>query len=335
MNATSTPKAIALLSGGLDSLLAAKIVQEEGVEVIGLHLVSPFGCHEEVERRANAIGIRLLTREKGSAYLDIVKKPRFGYGRAVNPCIDCRVFMFEMAEQVREEEGADFIITGEVLGQRPMSQQREAFSLIDRKSPEADRVLRPLSAHALPESLAEREGWVRRENMCDIRGRQRIMQLDLAERFGITDYGAPGGGCLLTEMSFAPKVRDFFKHDHFTDEEQRLAQSEILRLGRHFRLHSGAKVVVARNSEENRLLEDRWPRVGGTFIHPDGFRGPVALLLGESGESERRTAGALVARYGKPEKDSRIAYRAWGETQEVIVPIPGPIPNEEIEEMRL
>lgn len=332
------PKAIALLSGGLDSLLAAKIVKDEGVEVVGLHLISPFGCQEDVEKRAAAIGVPLLMRDKGNAYLDLVKKPQHGYGRAMNPCVDCRIYMFEIAQRVMEEEGADFIVTGEVLGQRPMSQVRSSLELIDRKSKIADRILRPLSAKAFEPTLAEREGWVSREKLFDIRGRQRTEQLELVRKLEITDYGSPGGGCLLTVENFAPRVRDFFEHEHFKDEEERRAQSELLRFGRHFRLHDSAKVVVSRNADENPVLETAWGKTGGTFLFPEAFPGPLAILLGTAGELEIKTAGALIARYGKPKADSGIRFLQLDEQGNRIegrIPTPAPALEERMEEIRL
>lgn len=332
------PKAIALLSGGLDSLLAAKIVQDEGVEVVGLHLVSPFGCQEDVEKRAAAIGVPLRIRDKGDAYLDLVKKPQHGYGRAMNPCIDCRIYMFDIAEQVMKEENADFIVTGEVLGQRPMSQIRSSLELIDRKSAMEDRILRPLSAKAFEPTLPEREGWVNREKLFDIRGRARTEQMALVKKLEVKEYGSPGGGCLLTLENFAPRVRDFFEHEHFKNEAERRAQSELLRFGRHFRLHDGAKVIVARNGDENPVLENAWEKAGGAFLFPNGFQGPLAILLGATGELEKKSAGALIARYGKPKTDSEIRFSQLDEQGNRIegkFPTPAPALEERMEEIRL
>lgn len=330
---TPNRKAIALLSGGLDSLLAAKLVKEQGIEVIGLHLLSPFGCREEIEKRAAAIGVPLLYREKGAKYLDLVEKPRYGYGRAVNPCIDCRIFMFDIAWEVMQEVKADFIITGEVLGQRPMSQQKFAMDLIDRKSGIDDYVLRPLSAKAFEPTLPEREGWVDREKLFDIRGRGRKDQIALTKVLGVSDYATPGGGCLLTEVSFGPKLKDFYAHEHFKNEEQKLRQSELLRYGRHFRLSERAKVIVSKNEAENFVLAERWQDAGGTFLHPVQFTGPAAMILGEAGAKEREMAGALIARYGKPSAEGRVAFQSPSEQGDFAVP--PPLHEETLEEMRL
>jgi tRNA-uridine 2-sulfurtransferase len=318
------PKAIALLSGGLDSLLAAKIVQAEGVEIIGLHLLSPFGCREDVQKTADSLGIRLIIREKGEPYLDMVKNPKYGIGRSVNPCIDCRIFMFDIAEKVRREEGADFIITGEVLGQRPMSQQRVSMDLIDRKSGMEDSILRPLSARLFPPTHPERVGWVNRERLHAISGRSRKEQFALIENYGVSNFSAPGGGCLLTELAFAPKLRDFYKNEHYENSTERLAQSELLRYGRHFRPNGDFKFIVSRDEKENALLEEKWRNANGTFFYPDSFLGPNAVALGKMTESARHLIGEVIVRYGKcKEKPGRIAYQSMLEsgTYEVQAPI--------------
>lgn len=328
-------KAIALLSGGLDSLLAAKIIQEEGVDVIGLHLVSPFGCRENVETAAASLGIRLIFRDKGESYLDMVKKPKYGYGKSVNPCIDCRIFMFEMAEKVRLEENADFIITGEVLGQRPMSQQRVSMDIIDRKSGMEDKILRPLSARLFDPTLPEREGWVSRDRLHAINGRSRREQFSLVQNYDIkTAYSAPGGGCLLTELAFAPKLRDFHKNEHFENSTERLAQSELLRYGRHFRLGPEFKFIVARDERENNIFEEKWLNANGTLFYPDSFLGPNAVALGKIDETARKLIGEVIVRYGKcKDKPGRIAYKSLSDsgTYEVV----GPISEERLGALRL
>ncbi len=305
---TKRPKAIALMSGGLDSTLAAKIVADQGVEVLGLHLLSPFGCRSSVQKNADAAGVRVLFKEKGEAYLDLVKNPRFGYGSQMNPCIDCRIFMFQLADVVRQEEGADFIITGEVLGQRPMSQQRRSMELIDRNSPFEGLVLRPLSAHLFPETVPETKGWVKRELLFHIGGRGRKAQIKLAAKLGITDYEAPGGGCLLTEGSFTGRIKDFFAHDP-VNEPTRVAQSSLLRLGRHFRLHAGLKVIVGRNESENHEIVALWPTTGGTLFEPRGFSGPASLALGLVSLEERGQIGTLIVRYSKGSAPFRLEQR--------------------------
>lgn len=292
-------KAIALMSGGLDSALAARIVKDQGVEVVGLHLLSPFGCREDVEKVASGIGIPLLFREKGEAYIDLVENPRYGYGRNMNPCIDCRIFMFQLADIVRQDEAADFIITGEVLGQRPMSQQRNSMNQIDANSPLGDRLVRPLSAHHFEPSLPEREGWLDRRKLLNISGRGRKDQLALAKELGIPFYTSPAGGCLLTDANFSKRLKDFFDFKTHSTSEERIAQAEMIRLGRHFRFTDKSKTILARNNEENLALRRLWPSAKGTFVAPVNFEGPVAILFGETNEDALQLTGQLIARYGR------------------------------------
>ncbi len=332
-----THKAIALLSGGLDSMLAAKIVKDAGIEVLGLHLFSPFGCRDEVQKAAKALDIKLLVKDKGEAYLELVGNPKYGYGKAMNPCIDCRIYMFQMAEVVMEQEGAEFIVTGEVLGQRPMSQQRTSMELIDRKSGIEDRILRPLSAHHFEPTLPEREGWIKREDLFAISGRQRKEQLALVEKYGITEYSAPGGGCLLTETSFAGRLKDFYKHEHHTNSDERRVHSELLRFGRHFRISDKTKVIVARDEKENEELESRWTQANAAFFFPVAHNGPSAVLLGDCGEPEKNLVGELIARYskgkGKEGNETEIRFESKGGSGTYLAA--RPISDERLEEYRL
>lgn len=319
------------MSGGLDSTLAAKIVKDENVEVIGLHLVSPFGCVVDVEKNAAAVGVRLILKEKGEAYLDLVKNPKYGYGRAVNPCIDCRIFMFHLADAVMEQEGADFLVTGEVLGQRPMSQRRDSMNLIDRESQFKGRILRPLSAQHFAPTVAEEKGWVKRENMLSISGRGRYAQIELAQKYGITDYPNPGGGCLLTEMDFAKRLKDYFQND---DTGDRMARAKLLRLGRHFRVGEKTRVILGRDHDENVGLRDGWRAAGATLFSPVDFLGPDAVVFGPIGDSERDAVGQLIARYSKGEGRRRIELEtSYGEREEFAVA--DAMEDERIEQIRI
>jgi len=299
------------MSGGLDSTLAAKIIKDQGIEVIGLHLVSPFGCRTEVTKSADAVGIPLIFKEKGKAYLDLVENPRYGYGRNMNPCIDCRIFMFQLADVVMRDEQADFVVTGEVVGQRPMSQTRHAMDLIDKKSNLEGLVLRPLSAQCLPPTLPEQKGWVDREMLFKIVGRSRREQLAMVQSHGITEFSNPGGGCLLTESGFSSKLKDFFEHGEFESETERLTQSQLLRLGRHFRLSKFAKVVLGRNHPENIELERLWKAANGIHFKPMSFDGPSAVAIGKVTAEDKTAVGEMIVRYGKATSTERkIAYES-------------------------
>lgn len=284
------------MSGGLDSTLAAKIVKDQGVEVIGLHLLSPFGCRTHMEASARSIGVRVIYKEKGESYLDLIKNPRYGYGKNMNPCIDCRISMFLLADVVRQDEGAHFILTGEVLGQRPMSQRRDAICIIDRDSHLDGLILRPLSAHRFAATLPEEKGWVDRSLLLNIAGRGRKAQFALANQYGIKDFATPGGGCLLTEAGFSNRLKDFLTHE---DPKYRMAQADLLRFGRHFRLSEATKVVLGRNQSENEEIEKRWREVNGVFFSPLNFNGPSAIALGQVGDEEKNVVGEMIFRYSR------------------------------------
>lgn len=329
-------KAIALLSGGLDSHLAARLIKDQGIEVVGLYLASPFGCATEVEAIAKELDIRLIVKAKGDAYLDLVKNPRYGYGKNMNPCIDCRIFMFQLADVVRQEEGADFIITGEVVGQRPMSQHKSAMKLIERKSPLEDLLVRPLCAHSFPPSVAEREGWVDREKLLRISGRSRAKQFEWAEKLGIKTYAPPGGGCLLTEAAFSTKLRDFFYYEgEAPSPELRQKQAALLAIGRHFRLSDDTKLIVARNQPENEALAARWRDARGAFFYPANFDGPNAIGFGVLDESGKKAIGELIARYGKSGdlNEKEIGYKTIESSGTFVVY--HPMPEERIEALRI
>lgn len=310
---TAPLRAVGLLSGGLDSTLAAKLVLDQGVEVIGLHLTAPTACRTGVAEVAEHLGIRLVSRAKGDAFLRLVREPRFGWGRNMNPCLDCRVFMFGIAREVMQEAGASFLFTGEVTGQRPMSQQRAAIERIDRESGLAGLVVRPLSARCLPETEPEKRGWLDRSQLLGITGRGRHAQLALAARLGLRYFESPGGGCLLTEPGFARRLRDLFDHlDGGATEE---ADVELLRLGRHVRVDAEVKVVLGRDAGENARLASfesarRWR------VEPADFKGPTALVCGPRDARALEAAIALVGRYADhPAPESVVRWWEAGREQ--------------------
>lgn len=294
-------KAVALLSGGLDSVLAARVVMDQGFDVTGLYCTSAFSKsygNEEctpAARVAKSIGIELRVIDMGQEYIDLVRNPAHGYGKNVNPCIDCKIFMLTKAKAVREELGAPFIITGEVLGQRPMSQRRDTLNVIERDSGLKGLILRPLSARLLPPTQAEQDGTLDRAKLLDISGRSRAVQIRLAEQYGITGFSAPAGGCLLTDEHFAEKLRDLFAH------EKKITPTDIrlITIGRHFRLPSGAKIVLGRSSGENKVLFSL-SKPGYHLFTPDGFGGPVAIFLGEPGQEDKFAVARLILKYSKP-----------------------------------
>jgi hypothetical protein len=296
-------KALGLLSGGLDSTLAVRIILDQGIEVVALKFTSPFcqcdsgGCCHAA-RVAQEMGIELITRQKGQEFLDIVRSPPHGRGSGMNPCLDCRIFMLRKSAEIAKEIGASFIFTGEVLGQRPMSQLRHSMELVERESGLQGKLLRPLSARLLPPTEAELNGWVDREKLLSISGRRRKEQMQLAAIKGINDYPCPAGGCLLTSKEFSLRLVDHLQYepDSLTAEDVAL-----LKLGRHFRVE-GCKVIIGRNERENMQLRGR-ARSCHSILEPESVPGPTCLVQTKDLD-EIMLAAALVARYsdneGKP-----------------------------------
>jgi tRNA U34 2-thiouridine synthase MnmA/TrmU len=244
-------KAIALLSGGLDSTLAAKVVMQQGIELEALNFLTVFcTCTHRGEsclasqKAVDSLGIPLRVFNVSEEYLEVVKHPRHGYGSNMNPCIDCRIFMLRRAKAYMESVGASFIVTGEVLGQRPMSQRKDSMCLIEKEAGLEGSILRPLSAKFLPASIPEKEGWVDRERLLNIQGRSRKPQIKLADHFGIQDYPCPAGGCLLTDPGFSKRMRDLILHH----PDFSLNDVHLLKVGRHFRLSPKVKLKRSRPS---------------------------------------------------------------------------------------
>jgi tRNA-specific 2-thiouridylase len=295
-------KAIALLSGGLDSTLAVRTVLDQGIEVEALNFITVFcrctakgsSCLSS-QGAAQKLGIGLEVFNISEEFLDVVKQPKYGYGKNVNPCLDCRILMFKKAREHMDRNGASFIVTGEVLGERPMSQRREAMQVIERESGLQGLVLRPLSAKLLPVTEPEKKGWINREGLLAISGRSRKPQMKMALDYGINDYPCPAGGCLLTDPGFALRMKDLMKNK----PDFSLNDVHLLKLGRHFRLTPMAKVVVGRNEEENgRILS--LAKKGDTILRIKNFPGPTVLARGEVGRQEILQSAIITAKYSKP-----------------------------------
>jgi tRNA-uridine 2-sulfurtransferase len=267
-------KALALISGGLDSLLAAKLIYDQGCEVVGLHFKIPF-CKLKIEKSFPKIGIEIIEVDLGLEFLKLILKPHYGFGSNMNPCIDCKILMFSRAKELMLSLEAKFIVTGEVLGQRPMSQNKQALKLIRKRSGLEDLLLRPLSAQFFPPSLAEKEGWVKREKLLNFNGRLRTPQMQLAKDLGLNGYANPAGGCLLTDPSFSKRLVELLAHD-----ELNLENLELLKVGRHFRLGDNTRLVVGRDEGENNQLT-QLARAGDYLFSPQkDLAGPTSLARG-------------------------------------------------------
>jgi tRNA-specific 2-thiouridylase len=323
-------KAIAMISGGLDSTLAVALVRRQGIEVKAVNFYTGF-CITETQRRKGGRADGTVPRNEAlraaadleveveyvdisdSGYLDMLVNPKYGYGANANPCIDCRIFMMSRAREIMVAEGADFVFTGEVLGQRPKSQRRDTLRIIERESGLDGRLLRPLSAKLLPPTIPETEGLVDRERLLDISGRSRLRQMALAKELGVVDWPQPAGGCCyLTDESFSRKFFDVLDAREAAGEERRIGKEDVILLstGRHFRLSPRAKLVVGRTEVENALLEHHVE--GRARLEAKDVLGPVALVEGEPTWEERILASRIVARYGKGKDLPRVTVE-WRE----------------------
>jgi hypothetical protein len=297
-------KALGLLSGGLDSSLAALTLKRQGVDVTGIVFVTPFFGAARARQAARQIDIPLIVEEIGEIHLDVLKNPRYGYGKNLNPCIDCHALMFQLAARHVFNGDFDFLFSGEVLGQRPMSQNYNALQAVAKHAGCADIILRPLCARLLPETPMEKQGLVDREKLLDIQGRSRKRQEAYARQWGLTDYPGSGGGCLLTEKSFTGKLRDLLDHQ----PDCTVHDVELLKLGRQFRLSPAAKLTLGRNQEGNEALQAAL-RPGYILLHATGYRGPTGLVSGHPSETDLAMAAAIVAGYGKGRDEASVRVR--------------------------
>ncbi len=307
-------KIVALLSGGLDSQLAVRMMQKQGFEVSAVAIKTPFcdfdcgrGCGFEIRERADDLGVDLKTVYLGDEYIEMLKNPKHGIGAGMNPCIDCRSMMFEAAKKRMEEIGAEFVISGEVLGQRPMSQHMRALRTIDKDTGLEGKILRPLSARLLPPTDAEKSGLIRREDLGMIRGRTRRAQLDMAAEFGIEDPPNAGGGCLLTDPYFGRKAKDLFS---YTDTPS-INDIDLLKVGRHFRLDDSTKLVVGRNDDENRIIK-ALALGGDILLEAAGVMGPTSILR-QGAKRHLDFAASVTVRYSDAPKGVPVEVRAGAE----------------------
>jgi len=334
-------KAIALISGGLDSTLAARLMKEEGIGLIALNFKTPFclcdrksssGCFSHSRQVAYTLGVEFKSINVTEEFLQIIENPKHGRGSNMNPCIDCRILKFRKAKEFMQESGARFIITGEVLGQRPMSQHRNALSLIDKESGLEGLVLRPLSAKLLPETTPEKEGWVSRERLLNFSGRTRKPQIALAKALDIKDYPCPAGGCLLTDPAFSRRLRDLIEH-----KELNISNVELLKLGRHFRLNPSAKLIVGRDEKENERLLNAAKGSDHLFFPDESLAGPTALGRGGLSDDLIKRCAGIVSYYcdlnGRQEAD--IMYKRGEPACQALALKAPPLKDNEFMQLRI
>ncbi len=301
-------KAISLLSGGLDSTLATKIVKDQGIDVIALNFKSPFcmcdgrkreNCKSMAFEMARQLGVPLKTIYLGDEYLEIVKNPKYGYGSGINPCIDCRILKYKKAKEFMKEIGASFIISGEVLGQRPMSQHKKALEIIEKESDLQGLIVRPLCAKVLPESLPEKNMWVDREKFYAITGRSRKKQLKLTKDFKIIEYACPSGGCLLTDKYYSLKMKDLIDSDMFN-----LENIKFFNYGRYFKISNKFKLIVGRNEIENNIIKSLIKN--GDVIYMPDKKGPIAVGRGVFDKNDIYVGAQICLYYCKFETAIKV-----------------------------
>ena len=309
-------KAVGLFSGGLDSALAIKLVQEQGIEVVALNYISPFctcvsgNC--SIVDLAKKLGVEIKVLNKGKDYLRMIRKPKYGYGKNMNPCIDCKIYILKGAKKFAKQIGAKFVFTGEVLGQRPMSQHYKTLMLIEKEAGLTGKLVRPLSAKLLPPVEAEQKGWIDREKLLKFNGRTRSPQIDLAKKFRIDGFMCGGSGCRLTDKEYSAKLNDLFCHKKKTD----ITDIKLLNIGRHFRrradggdlceeegsieckndCESDCKIIVGRNKLENEALASLKKKNDYQF-EAEEVKGPVAITQGKTAREDIIFAARLTARY--------------------------------------
>jgi tRNA-specific 2-thiouridylase len=333
----SRVKAVALYSGGLDSTLAVLTVLRLGIEVKAVNFMNYFGCDisdrsscsKDPFSAAEKFGFEVKLCHLADKFVRIVKNPKFGHGKNMNPCMDCRILMLNEAKEFMEMVGAEFIITGEVIGQRPMSQRRDALDIIDRETGLKGRVLRPLSARLLRPTSAEEKGIVNRELLYGFSGRSRKPQMALAAEFGLTDYPAPAGGCLLTEPNYSYRLKELLDHD----PDPALKDLLLLRIGRHFRLSRDCKAIVGRDKAENANIVDL-SGADGTLLRVPGVGSPMTIVRGHADERIVMTAAAICARYSDAKDQPLVEVKVISDGREYVVKVP-PADEDLVEELKI
>ncbi|HPQ68921.1 MAG TPA: hypothetical protein PKW95_07315 [bacterium] len=308
MNEPRRARALGMLSGGLDSILAARLMLELGVEVLALKFTAPFirpmtagPAAGAATHWAQVLDVPLREVPMGDAFVEVIRQPRYGHGKQLNPCVDCKIHMLALAREIMESEGYDFVFTGEVLGQRPMSQRRDTLAIIETNSGLKGRLLRPLSAQLLPPTIPEEEGLIDREKLLAITGRSRKPQQELARRWHIVDPPGAAGGCLLTDANYAARLRHLLAIKPVVAHDD----LELLTVGRHIDIDGRAKVIVSRNEAENHLLE-QLSHTGAWLLEPADWPGPTALIVGGDEPGDVEFAAACIVSYGKPKEPNDV-----------------------------
>jgi len=313
-------RALGLCSGGLDSMLAGLVLREHGIAVEWVTFETPFFSSRKARDASRTAGIPLTVKPIFAEYIQMLRDPNCGYGRNMNPCLDCHALRFRLAGKMMREQGFDFLFSGEVLGQRPMSQTRPSLRYVEKNSGFEGYILRPLSAKRLPETIPEKNGWVDRELLYDFAGRGRKAQIELAKRFGITDYPAPAGGCLLTDKGYSRRLKDLFDYQQTCTE----AQLHLLRYGRHFRLSPQTKLIVGRTAKDNEELLYFHDPTQDAVIDIRNRPSPTALVTGNLSNELIFLGASVCAGYSKAPRLApveAVVITPQGQKTIIVLPI--------------
>lgn len=304
MNSTQKKvRALGLCSGGLDSILSALVLRNQGIEVEWVTFETPFFSSEKARLAAHNTGIPITVKKITKVYLKMLKNPPCGYGQHMNPCMDCHALMFREAGRLMTKKRVDFLFSGEVLGQRPMSQTRSSLRYVEKQSGFDGYILRPLSAKKLPVTIPEKEGLINRELLLGLSGRSRKPQMKLAKEFEISDYPTPAGGCLLTDKGYSARLKDLFEHqDRYSEKDLHL-----LKYGRHFRLSEKAKMIVGRTKKDNENIIKYYNPNENILIKVDNYPGPTVLLTPGSTKDIISLAASICAGYSKAPNTGPVA----------------------------
>lgn len=308
-----------LCSGGLDSILSALVLRDQGIDVHWVAFETPFFSSAKARQASRQTGVPLMVRNITDVYMAMMHDPSVRFGKNMNPCMDCHTLMFRLAGEIMTEQGFAFLFSGEVLGQRPMSQTRTSLRYVEKHSGYAGYILRPLCARKLPETLPEREGWVDRRRLLGLSGRSRKPQMELAARYGITDFPAPAGGCLLTDKIFSRRLQDLFDH-HPAYRERDL---ELLRTGRHLRLDDATKIVVGRTQKDNEEIARLIDPTADVVFKVEQFPGPLVLMPGGGSEAMVMLAAGVCAGYSKAPNHLPVAVNVQSGEKRRQVTVPG------------
>ncbi|KOR26276.1 DUF814 domain-containing protein [Clostridium sp. L74] len=297
-------RALAMVSGGLDSILAAKLIKDQGIDVIGICFRSYFFNEKNAEKMTKQIGIPLEVVDFSKAHFQMVKSPKHGYGKNINPCIDCHAMMMRYSGELLKKFNADFIITGEVLNQRPMSQNKASLNVVKKESGYEDKILRPLCAKVLPPTEMELKNLVDREKLLDISGRSRKIQMELAEKWGIIEYPSPAGGCKLTEPNYAKRLKELLKYKENLEERD----LQLLKYGRHFRISENCKIISTRTKDEGDIIKNYLSSKDYMFLACD-YNGSTVVIIGEPSEIDIKLAAEITGRYSKGKDEDKIKVK--------------------------